>query len=79
MNMQRMMKSTALVLLLLLAFGCAAKKAYTSADREMQRENYDKAVLGFSKAIALDPGQLALAVGNVAFGKFHFRDVTEGR
>jgi general secretion pathway protein D len=39
--------------------GCSpAKKAFNTAKKEAGRENWDKAVLGFSKATALDPGNM---------------------
>jgi general secretion pathway protein D len=50
------------VLLIAMTVGCAAQKAYTRAEREMRRENYDKAVLDYSKALALDPGNTRYSV-----------------
>src|SRR6185503_13397914 len=40
----------------LLASGCAAQQAFRTAESESRRENYDQAVLQYSKASALDPG-----------------------
>jgi len=41
----------------LLAFsGCAAQKAFHTAEQESRRDNWDQAVLQYSKASALDPG-----------------------
>ncbi len=42
--------------LLLLLSGCAAQKAYRKAEKESRRDNWDQAVLEYSKAKALDPG-----------------------
>jgi general secretion pathway protein D len=42
--------------------GCAAQKAYRNAEVSMRRENYDQAVLGYSKALALDPGNTRYSV-----------------
>ena len=50
-------------LLLALSIGCAAQKAYNRAEREMRRENFDKAVLEYSKALAMEPGNTRYAVG----------------
>jgi general secretion pathway protein D len=47
----------ALVVALLLLSGCAAQKAYRKGERELRRQNWDQAVLQFSKAVALDPGR----------------------
>lgn len=46
----------ALATAVLLAAGCAAQKAYNRAERESRRENWDKAVLEYSRALSLDPG-----------------------
>jgi general secretion pathway protein D len=53
---QRFVQCVVLVLALVLLSGCAAKKAYSRAEKQMRRENYDQAVLDYSKALALDPG-----------------------
>ena len=52
----RWARAFALVGLLVLLSGCAAQKAYHKGERELQREDWDQAVLNFSKAVALDPG-----------------------
>ena len=62
LKMQRLVKGAGLLLLLVLITGCAANKAYQQAEREMRRENWDKAVLGYSKAIAKDPGNSKYAL-----------------
>ncbi|MEE8412524.1 MAG: hypothetical protein V3S47_08465, partial [Acidobacteriota bacterium] len=49
--------------MLALSIGCAAQKAYTRAEREMRRENYDRAVLDYSKALAMEPGNTRYSVG----------------
>lgn len=41
---------------LLLSAGCAAQKAFRTAEQEAHRENWDQAVLQYSKARALEPG-----------------------
>jgi general secretion pathway protein D len=47
---------TVLTVGLLLPAGCAAQKAFQTAEQESRRENWDQAVLQYSKATALDPG-----------------------
>ncbi len=49
--------------LLALTIGCAAQKAYNRAEREMRRENYDAAVLEYSKALAMEPGNTRYSIG----------------
>ena len=53
-----------LIILLAIAsmVGCAAQQAYSRAERDMRREDFDSAVLGYSKAVALDPGNTRYAV-----------------
>ncbi len=46
----------ALAVILLMSAGCAAQKAFQTAQKEAHRENWDQAVLQYSKARALDPG-----------------------
>ena len=46
----------ALALMLLLTFSCAAQKAFSTAEQDSRREEWDHAVLEYSKAAALDPG-----------------------
>ncbi len=62
LRIEHVIRLTALVLVVVLLSGCAAQKAYQKAERDMRRENYDKAVLGYSKAVALDPGNTRYAV-----------------
>jgi len=59
---ERILKGAALVVVLALLVGCAAQKAYRKAERESERENWDSAVLGYSKAVALDPGNSRYAM-----------------
>ncbi|HKQ63165.1 MAG TPA: secretin N-terminal domain-containing protein, partial [Candidatus Polarisedimenticolaceae bacterium] len=42
--------------------GCAARSAYDKAQTDMRRERYDEAVLRYSKALALDPGNMRYKV-----------------
>ncbi len=51
---QRWTRLAAVGVVLALSIGCAAQKAYNRAEREMRRENYDKAVLAYSKALAME-------------------------
>ncbi len=64
-------------LLLLALAGCAARRAYTRGDREMERQNYDAAVLDFSKAVAGNPGHVtystALARAKARSADQHFQ------
>jgi general secretion pathway protein D len=61
-EVQRWIRVAGAILLLTLAVGCAAQKAYSRAEREMRRENYDKAVLEYSKALAMEPGNTQYSV-----------------
>ena len=45
-----------LAVAVVLSGGCAAQKAFHTAEEEGRRENWDRAVLSYSKAVALDPG-----------------------
>jgi len=54
--MMNRIAGTALTVGLLLSAGCAAQKAFHTAEAESRRENWDQAVLQYSKATALDPG-----------------------
>lgn len=58
----RRMRGAAAVLAMVLAAGCAAQRAYRDAEVSAQRENWDRAVLGYSKALALDPGNTRYSV-----------------
>ena len=56
LNRDRTVRVIVLMLLLLLASGCAARKAFKNGEKEARRENHDRAILSYSKAAALDPG-----------------------
>jgi len=74
---RRLIRFVALTLLVALLTGCAAQKAFRVGQREAQRENYDRAILKFSKAVALDPGNarysVALARAKVNSSHQHFQ------
>ena len=74
---RRVAVTTCAVGLALLLTGCAAGRAYSQAEREMRRKDYDRAVLSYSKAVALDPGnsryEVALARAKIKAGGDHFR------
>ena len=58
----RWLQAVALLVAIALLTGCAAQKAFTRGEREMRREEYDQAVLAYSKAVALKPGKTRYAV-----------------
>jgi general secretion pathway protein D len=58
----RRYRGIAVVVACVLLVGCAAQKAYRRAELESRRENWDQAVLGYSKALALDPGNTRYSV-----------------
>ncbi|HEX6851685.1 MAG TPA: cohesin domain-containing protein [Candidatus Polarisedimenticolaceae bacterium] len=53
---QKAWKLALATLLIVAAAGCAAQSAYRDAELDAKRGNWDRAVLGYSKALALDPG-----------------------
>lgn len=59
---QRGLRTLVLLMCAVAILGCAARKAYHRAEQEMRRENFDLAVLGYSKALALDPGNTRYGV-----------------
>ena len=59
---RRSVRIVALVLVAIVAAGCAAQKAYNRAEKEGRRENWDKAVLEYSRALSLDPGNARYGV-----------------
>ena len=59
---QKVWKLGLATLLLAVAAGCAAQQAYSDAETDAKRENWDRAVLGYSKALALDPGNTRYSV-----------------
>jgi len=54
----RLFRCAVVALLVVSLAGCAARQAFTRGDREMRRQNYDKAVLEFSKAVSEKPGNV---------------------
>src|SRR5262245_42526473 len=54
--MMNRIAAATLALAPLVMAGCAAQSAFHSAEQESRRENWDQAVLQYSKATALDPG-----------------------
>jgi general secretion pathway protein D len=67
----------ALLLALAVLSGCAARQAFKSGQREARRQNFDRAILDYSKAMALDPGNarysVALARAKVNSSHEHFQ------
>ncbi len=74
---RRLWSGALVVLLLLVLPACAARSAYKEGQREMQRENFDRAILAYSKALALKPGdtayRVALARARVKSSSEHFQ------
>ena len=68
--------SAAALALLLLQGACATSSAYRNGQQEMQAENYDRAVLNFSRALSAKPGntrfKVALARAKVKAAQDHF-------
>jgi len=54
--MMKRIAGTSLAVAVLCLSGCAAQKAFRTAEQESRREDWDQAVLQYSKASALDPG-----------------------
>lgn len=73
---QKAWKLAFATLLIVAAAGCAAQSAYRDAELDAKRENWDRAVLGYSKALALDPGNtrynVALARAKLKASAQHF-------
>jgi len=57
--------------------GCTASKVFNQAETEARRDNWDAAVIDYSKAIALDPGnsryEIALARAKLKSSAEHFQ------
>ena len=70
------MRGVALLVILVMLAGCAAGKAYHDGQRFMKREDYDRAVLRYSKAVALRPGnaryEVALQRAKLRASSEHF-------
>ncbi len=58
----RTFRGIAIVVACVLLAGCAAQQAYRRAETDSRRDNWDPAVLGYSKALALDPGNTRYSV-----------------
>ncbi|HEX5044450.1 MAG TPA: secretin N-terminal domain-containing protein [Candidatus Polarisedimenticolaceae bacterium] len=69
--------ATPLLLSVLLLSGCVAQKSFRRAELEARRENWDKAVIEYSKAIAEDPGntryKIALERAKLKASAQHFQ------
>jgi general secretion pathway protein D len=76
-QLDRVVRIVSLLVVLAVLTGCAASKSYQQAGREMRRENYDQAVLLYSKALAKDPGNdkytMALARAKLQSAAEHFK------
>ena len=59
---KKLVKVVGVVLIAVVLAGCAAQKAYRHAEKDAKRENWDAAVLGYIKALALDPGNTRYSV-----------------
>ena len=63
-------------LLLILAAACVSSKAFHEGERQAAADNWDKAVLAFSKAVAEDPGntqyKVSLARARLRASQDHF-------
>ena len=74
--MKRGFAVSAVALALLAIPGCAAQKAFHTAEQEARHDNWDAAVLSYSKAAALDPGDsrydIALARAKLKASAQHF-------
>lgn len=56
MSTSHRIASGLLAVVVVLSGSCAAQKAFNTAEQEGRRDNWDQAVLQYSKAVALDPG-----------------------
>lgn len=76
MRSQRLIQCLTVLFLLVTLSGCAAKRAYTQGEKAMRRHNFDQAVLQYSKAVAMQPGNnrftVALARAKVKAANVHF-------
>jgi len=59
---QHSLRIVVVLLLVAAVGGCAAQKAYNRGERAMRAERYDDALLDFSKATTLDPGNMRYTV-----------------
>ena len=74
MSSQRTLRWVVVLVAIGLLAGCAAQKAYRKAETYGKRENWDQAVLGYSKALALKPGNTRY---NVALERAKLKASTE--
>jgi len=58
----KMLRLSILLLAIALTVGCTASKAFRDAERAGDRQDWDSAVLAYSKALAMDPGNTRYAV-----------------
>lgn len=61
-NKARWFRGLTVAVALVALAGCAAQQAYRRAEAQARRENWDPAVLEYSKALALDPGNTRYGV-----------------
>ncbi len=73
---QRLIQLFAVLLLLSSVVGCAATKAFRDGEKKMRRQDYDQAVLQYSKAVALKPGNsrysISLSRAKLRSSSVHF-------
>lgn len=76
MNKKLLLKIVVLILLIVFLSSCASSNAYRKAEKSAEMEDWDRAVIGYSKALALDPGNtrysVALARAKVKASATHF-------
>jgi len=76
-QLDRFVRIASLLIVMAVLVGCAASKSYREAGKEMRRENYDRAVLLYSKALAKDPGNdrytMALERAKLQSAAEHFK------
>jgi general secretion pathway protein D len=62
LNSQRLIRCVVLLLVLSTVLGCAAKQAFREGEKRMRRQDYDQAVLDYSRAVALKPANSRYSV-----------------
>ncbi len=76
MNKKQVLRIIAVIFLIIFLASCAASRTYRRAEKSAEREDWDRAVIGYSKALALDPGNtrysVALARAKVKAAATHF-------
>src|SRR5882672_3754316 len=58
----RMLRGSTLLLLAVLLAGCASTSSYRKGEKSGRRGEWDQAVMNYSKALALDPGNTRYSV-----------------